>query len=47
MFLSTNKDEMDERRWEELDVIIVSGDVYIDHPLFGASVVGMYLEKFR
>ncbi|HIP34651.1 MAG TPA: hypothetical protein EYG87_01205 [Methanothermococcus okinawensis] len=27
--------------------MIVSGDVYIDHPLFGASVVGMYLEKFR
>lgn len=46
MFLPTNKDEMDERGWEELDVIIVSGDVYIDHPLFGAPVVGRYLEKF-
>jgi uncharacterized radical SAM protein YgiQ len=45
MFLPMSKEEIDERGWEELDVIIVTGDVYIDHPLFGASVVGRYLEK--
>jgi len=43
MFLPTTKEEMDEWGWEELDVIIVTGDAYIDHYLFGASVVGRYL----
>ena len=43
MFLPTTKEEMDEWGWEELDVIIVTGDAYVDHYLFGASVVGRYL----
>jgi len=40
MFLPTTKEEMDAWGWEELDVIIVTGDAYVDHYLFGASVVG-------
>jgi len=43
MFLPTTKEEMDAWGWEELDVIIVTGDAYVDHYLFGASVVGRYL----
>ena len=37
--------EMDELGWDECDVIIVTGDAYIDHPSFGMSVVGRVLES--
>ncbi len=33
------------RGWEELDVIIISGDAYIDHPAFGAAVIGRIIER--
>ena len=46
MFLPTNKSEMQARGWEQLDIIIVSGDAYIDHPSFGAAIIGRYLESF-
>jgi radical SAM superfamily enzyme YgiQ (UPF0313 family) len=32
------------RGWDELDVIIVSGDAYVDHPAFGTAVIGRLLE---
>ena len=44
-YLPTTKKEMKLRGWEELDVIIFSGDAYIDHPSFGAAVIGRVLEK--
>ena len=36
--------EMDARGWSELDVLIVTGDAYIDHPSFGAAMIGRALE---
>ncbi|MEL6651518.1 MAG: YgiQ family radical SAM protein, partial [Bacteroidota bacterium] len=36
--------EVERRGWEELDVILVSGDAYVDHPAFGPAVIGRILE---
>lgn len=36
---------MDARGWDEADVILFSGDAYVDHPSFGAAVVGRFLES--
>jgi len=36
---------MDARGWRELDVLIVSGDAYVDHPSFGAAIIGRALEQ--
>ncbi|GHT53305.1 UPF0313 protein [Bacteroidia bacterium] len=43
-FLPTTKKEVEQRGWDELDVILFSGDAYIDHPAFGAAVIGRTLE---
>ena len=43
-FLPTTKKEVELRGWDELDVIIFSGDAYVDHPSFGAAVIGRTLE---
>lgn len=43
-WLPTTRDEVLARGWEELDVIIVSGDAYVDHPAFGTAVIGRMLE---
>lgn len=43
-FLPTTKKECELRGWKELDIILFSGDAYIDHPSFGAAVVGRSLE---
>ena len=40
----TQKEALD-RGWESLDVILVTGDCYVDHPSFGVAVVGRYLES--
>jgi uncharacterized radical SAM protein YgiQ len=44
-FLPTSKKEMDALGWEQADVILFSGDAYIDHPSFGAAVIGRLLER--
>ncbi len=44
-FLPTTKAEMDALGWKQCDVILVSGDAYIDSPFIGVSVVGRMLEK--
>ncbi|WP_428025876.1 YgiQ family radical SAM protein [Arcobacter sp.] len=44
MFLPTTKEEMDKLGWEQLDVILISGDAYIDSPFIGVAVVGRILE---
>ncbi|HML25520.1 MAG TPA: YgiQ family radical SAM protein, partial [Methanomethylovorans sp.] len=36
--------EAKQRGWEELDVIIVTGDAYVDHPGFGTAIIGRVLE---
>lgn len=43
-WLPTTKKEVELRGWDELDVIIFSGDSYVDHPSFGAAVIGRILE---
>lgn len=43
-WLPTTKKEVELRGWNELDVILFSGDAYVDHPSFGAAVIGRILE---
>lgn len=43
-YLPTTKKELQLRGWDELDVILFSGDAYIDHPSFGAAVIGRLIE---
>ena len=43
-FLPTTKKEVELRGWDALDVILFSGDAYVDHPSFGAAVIGRVLE---
>ena len=43
-FLPMSRAEMDELGWDSCDVILISGDAYIDHPSFGMALVGRLLE---
>jgi len=43
-WLPTSRAEMRERDWEQADIIIVSGDAYVDHPSFGSAVIGRLFE---
>ncbi len=43
-WLPTTKKEVQQRGWDELDVILFTGDAYVDHPSFGAAVIGRILE---
>lgn len=43
-FLPTTKKELKLRDWDEVDVVLFSGDAYIDHPAFAAAVIGRTLE---
>ena len=43
-FLPTSKEEMEALGWEQADVIIFSGDAYVDHPSFGSAVIGRILQ---
>jgi len=44
-FLPTTREEMDARGWDRCDVILVSGDAYIDSPFIGVAVIGRILQK--
>ncbi|WP_299572776.1 YgiQ family radical SAM protein [uncultured Shewanella sp.] len=43
-FLPMSRKEMDQLGWDSCDIIIVSGDAYVDHPSFGMAVIGRMLE---
>ncbi|AWB69042.1 YgiQ family radical SAM protein [Saccharobesus litoralis] len=43
-FLPMSREEMDQLGWDSCDIIIVSGDAYVDHPSFGMAVIGRTLE---
>lgn len=43
-FLPTTRKEMDALGWDSCDIIIISGDAYVDHPSFGMAVIGRMLE---
>jgi len=44
-FLVTTREEMERRGWKQCDVVLISGDAYIDSPFIGTAVVGRMLEK--
>lgn len=43
-WLPTTRKEAELRGWDEMDVVVFSGDAYVDHPSFGAAVIGRILE---
>ncbi|CAA6606021.1 conserved hypothetical protein [Rhodospirillaceae bacterium LM-1] len=43
-FLPMTKAEMNQLGWETVDIVLVTGDAYIDHPSFGAALIGRLLE---
>ena len=44
-FLPMSRTEMDELGWDSCDVILVTGDAYVDHPSFGMAIIGRLLES--
>ncbi len=44
-FLPMTREEMHRRGWDRADVILVTGDAYVDHPSFGVALIGRWLEK--
>ncbi|MEW6089068.1 MAG: YgiQ family radical SAM protein [bacterium] len=44
-FLPASKEDLKERGWKELDIILVSGDAYVDHPTYGTALIGRFLES--
>lgn len=43
-FLPISQEDLRRRGWNELDIIIISGDAYVDHPSYGAALIGRVLE---
>src|SRR5689334_6606872 len=43
-YLPMSREEMDALGWDECDIIIVTGDAYVDHPSFGMAIIGRLLE---
>ena len=43
-FLPTSREEMDQLGWDSCDIIVVTGDAYVDHPSFGMAIIGRLLE---
>src|SRR5665648_269125 len=44
-FLPMNRSDMEERGWDELDFLLITGDAYVDHPSFGVAIIARILEK--
>src|SRR6187431_3286601 len=44
-FLPASRAEMDELGWDSCDIVLVTGDAYIDHPSFGMAIIGRLLES--
>lgn len=44
-YLPTTREEMKRLGWSRLDVLIITGDAYVDHPSFGAALIGRHLES--
>ena len=45
-FLPICRKEMEERGWNQLDFVYISGDAYVDHPSFGHAIICRQLERF-
>ena len=44
-FLPTTPEELHKRGWKYVDIILITGDAYVDHPSFGVALIGRWLEK--
>jgi uncharacterized radical SAM protein YgiQ len=44
-FLPTTAQELKARGWQQVDIILITGDAYVDHPSFGVALIGRWLEK--
>ncbi len=44
LFLPTSRADLEARGWSELDIVIVTGDAYVDHPAFGPVLIARFLE---
>lgn len=44
-WLPLTKQEVEKRGWDEIDVVLISGDAYVDHPAFGTAVIGRIMES--
>jgi uncharacterized radical SAM protein YgiQ len=44
-FLPTTREEMNWRGWDELDILLISGDAYVDHPTFGIPMLARWYER--
>jgi uncharacterized radical SAM protein YgiQ len=44
-FLPTSREDLRRRGWDQADVILITGDAYVDHPSFGVALIGRWLEK--
>lgn len=44
-FLPVSKADLKKRNWDQLDIIFVSGDAYVDHPAWAAAILGRFLER--
>ncbi|HBA55794.1 MAG TPA: hypothetical protein DCZ04_15430, partial [Syntrophorhabdus aromaticivorans] len=44
-FLPVTRDDLKKRGWDTPDVILITGDAYVDHPSYGTAVIGRVLES--
>lgn len=45
-FLPVTQEDVQKRGWNELDIILITGDAYVDHPAYGTAVIGRVLESY-
>ena len=45
-FLPVNKKDMEDRGWDQVDFVLVTGDAYVDHPSFGTAIISRLLERY-
>ena len=43
-FLPVSRADMEARGWDELDILVITGDAYVDHPSFGHAIIARWLE---
>lgn len=45
-FLPVTKQEMQQRGWDQVDFVYITGDAYVDHPSFGSAIISRLLESW-
>ncbi len=46
MFLPISQEDMQQRGWESVDFVLITGDAYVDHPSFGHAIISRLLERY-